>query len=210
MSTSQCATDPGLADPQAELAPTASQGVSKPDVSKPDASKPFNRVVFGFAATITIGLALASWSVGVRIVDSNEAAPVSTRVSKPGPQSGAAAKISSQAPAGPSSHAPAGPSTPEAAMAEAYWYTVAPPPPELYLEVAGLGPRKDSSFVKGLEAKGYRASVVRSAADRSATKSAANPGNTRILIGPFAGRRALEKAERKLQSAGVLAVETTY
>jgi hypothetical protein len=30
------------------------------------------------------------------------------------------------------------------------------------------------------------------------------------LIGPFAGRSALEKAERKLQSTGVLALEVTY
>jgi cell division septation protein DedD len=189
MSTSQCATDPELADTQAELAPTASQ----------DASKPLNRVVFGFAATVTIGLALASWYVGVRIVDANEAAPVSRTVNTTAPAT-VAAGLSAHAPAGRSLQAPAGPSTPEDAMAEAYWYTVAPPPPDLYLQVAGLGPRKDSSFVRTLEAKGYRASI----------HSMANQEESRILIGPFAGRRALEKAERKLQSAGVLAVETTY
>jgi cell division septation protein DedD len=195
MSTTQCATDPGLADSEAELAPTISQG----------ASKPLKRVLVGFAATVTIGLALASWYVGVRIVDANEAVPVSTAVNTQAPTRQATPGLQPGIGAGLSTRTPSGPSTPEDAIAEAYWYTVAPPPPDLYLEVAGLGARKDSSFVKGLEAKGYRARVA-----QSATESAANLEGSRILIGPFAGRRALEKAERKLQSAGVLAVETTY
>jgi cell division septation protein DedD len=91
--------------------------------------------------------------------------------------------------------APVAPSKPEeTALAPA------PPPPDLYLEVAGLGPRQDASFMKGLAAKGYRTRI----------QSATNQEDRRILIGPFAVQSALEKAERKLQSAGVLAVEVTY
>jgi cell division protein FtsN len=70
----------------------------------------------------------------------------------------------------------------------------------LYLEVAGLGPLQGASFVKGLAAEGYRTRM----------RSATNQEDRRILIGPFEGRSALEKAERKLQSTGVLALEVTY
>jgi hypothetical protein len=175
MSTSQCATDPELADPS--LVPEAL-------VRSEGASRPPKGVLIGFAATVTIGLALASWYVGVRIVDANEIAPASAAVTAP------AASPVQQPPA------PSGPSVPEESMAEAFWYTVPPPPPELYLEVAGLGPRKDSSFVRALEAKGYRARIIES--------------KQQILIGPFARRSSLQAAARKLQSAGVLAVETAH
>ena len=184
MSTSQCATDPDLADPQAEPAQKDSQG----------ASGPRKNVLVSFAATVTIGLALASWYVGVRIVDANEAAPASTAVNTP-------AKVFTS----PVARAPQPPVRPPQQI-------VAPvaPLPDLYLEVAGLGPREDASFVKGLAAKGYRARVIRSRADRNRTERATNQEDWRILIGPFVGQRALEKAERKLQSAGVLALEVTY
>lgn len=184
MSTSQCATDPDLADPLAEPAQRDPQGASRPRSS----------VLVGSAATITIGLALASWYVGARIVQANESAPVSTAVEGP-PK--AATPV------------PAGPSTPEAAMAEAFWYTVPPPPPELFLQVASLGSRQDTSFVQWLEAKGYPARITKSRTGASATGSAADQEDSRILIGPFAGPTSLKKAERKLQSAGVLAIETT-
>jgi len=77
---------------------------------------------------------------------------------------------------------------------------VAAPARELYLQVASLGPKPDSSFVKQMEARGYRARV----------QNANNSQDTRILIGPFAERSSLEEAERNLQSAGVLAIETAY
>jgi len=183
MSTSHCAADPGLAEPQPDLVASPSEV----------ASRHLKGLLIGFGATVTIGLALASWYVGVRIVDANETVPVS-----------AAAAPVSQTPAAPSAQTAVGPSPQEQAMAEAYWHKV-PPPPDLYLQVAGLGSYKDSSFVKGLEAKGYRAHVV-----MSANESTANQQGSRILIGPFVGRSSLEAAARKLQSAGVLAIETVY
>jgi hypothetical protein len=185
MSTSHCAADPGLADPQPDLVPSPSEHVSRH----------LKGVLIGFGATVTIGLALASWYVGVRIVDANETVPVSTAAAAPSAQVPAA--TSAQMPAPPSAQMPAGPSPQEQAMAEAYWHQV-PPPPDLYLQVAGLGSRKDLIFVKGLEAKGFRARV------------ATNQEESRILIGPFVGRSSLEAAARKLQSAGVLAIETVY
>jgi hypothetical protein len=175
MSTSQCAADPGLADSQPDLVPSPSAG----------ASRHLKGVLIGFAATVTIGLALASWYVGARIVDANETVPVSTMsASQPVP-------------------------TPQPASLAGLSARPAPPLPDLYLQVAGLGPRKDSSFVKSLEAKGYRARVVVNT-KASTNASAANQEDSRILIGPFVGRSSLEAAARKLQSAGVLAIETAY
>lgn len=181
MSTSECATDPDLAEPQDD--PSA----------EPAPAKPRNNVLFGFAATVTVGLALASWYVGVRIVNANEAVPVSTAVSTPAKVSGTPIAPALQPPGSvtTSKHEETVPPPP-------------PPPPNLYLQVAGLGPRQDASFMKSLVARGYGARMIESAG------SAANQEDRRILIGPFVGRRSLEKAERKLQSTGVLALEVTF
>jgi cell division septation protein DedD len=151
-------------------------------------------MLVGFAATVTIGLALGSWYVGVRIVAANEGAPASRAVNAPAKASASQAAPTLQPPAlaGLSIQAPAGPSVPAP--------TPVTPPPGLYLEVAGLGPLQGASFVKGLAAEGYRTRM----------RSATNQEDRRILIGPFEGRSALEKAERKLQSTGVLALEVTY
>lgn len=188
MSTSQCAVEPGLEDPPAGLVQSSSPLQS----ASAFASRDLKGVLIGFAATVTVGLALASWYVGARIVEANEAVPMSTAVNAP-------AKISPPAPAGPS--------TSEEAMAEAFWYTVPPPPPELFLKVASLGSRQDASFLKMLEAKGYRAHVMRSWTDVNGPDGS-TAEDSRILIGPFVGPSALKKAESKLQSAGVLAIET--
>ena len=179
MSTTQCATDPDLVDPQEAAA-----------------AKPRKNVLFGFAATVTVGLALAIWYVGVRIVDANEAVPLSTAVSTP-------AKVSATpvAPALP-------PTSVTTSKHEETALAPAPPQPNLYLQVAGLGPRQDASFMKSLAAKGYGAHMIESAG--SAANQGANQEDRRILIGPFVGRQSLEKAERKLQSAGVLALEVTF
>ncbi len=180
MSTSQCATDPDLIEPQEAAA-----------------AKPRKNVLVGFAATVTVGLALAIWYVGVRIVDAHEAVPVSTAVSTP-------AQVSST-PATPALPPPASVTT---SKHEETAPAPPPPPPNLYLQVAGLGPRQDASFMKSLAAKGYGARMIENAG--SAANQGANQDERRILIGPFVGQRSLEKAERKLQSAGVLALEVTF
>jgi cell division septation protein DedD len=149
------------------------------------ASKPLRSLLLGFAATVTIGLALASWYVGVRIVDADEVAPASAT-----------------APVPANSPPVAIPSTPPTAnndaLAEAYWSTV--PSADVYLQVAGIGPKQDAGFVKSLATKGFRAQLQ--GGDRA--------DNARILIGPFATHAEMEQAQRKLQSAGVLAVESAH
>lgn len=145
------------------------------------ASKPLRGLLFGFAATVTIGLALASWYVGLRIVADGQAGRSS---------------IASRVPAAPTSVPvpAAAPADTEESMAEAFWYTL--PPSDLFLKVAGLGPRQDSNFVRSLLATGFRARL-----------QAGQKDNAWILIGPFSTRAEMEEAQRKLRSVGILAVE---
>jgi cell division septation protein DedD len=181
MVTSDCATDTGLADSQIEA--------QRP----PDgASKPLKGLFLGFAATVTLGLALAIWYVGVRIVAANEAVPSSTPIAS-STTSGTPGNSPVPSPAQSNVQKTASAPTP-AAVPPA---VAAPPPPDFYLQVEALGPKQDVRFVKSLQAKGLRAKIL----------TGEKLDDARILIGPFSARAAMEKAQRKLQSAGVLAVE---
>jgi cell division septation protein DedD len=190
MTTSECATDiappeTGAAAFDTEAGDAVGVGVHhSAGLSSERASKPLKGFFFGFAATITIGLALASWYVGVRIVAADEIAPPANPVS-------ANRKVTPVAP--PEAQAP--PAAAEDSMAEAFWYTV--PPANLYLQVAGLGPEEDADFVDSLKAKGFPAQV-----------QAQGQSGRRILIGPFSTRSEMEQGQRRLQTEGVLAVET--
>jgi hypothetical protein len=136
---------------------------------------------------MTVGLALGSWYVGVRIVAADEVRPSSTVASG----SLSAAPLT-EVPLPPVAVPP---TRTEDSMAEAFWYTV--PPEVLYLEVAGLGPKQDADFVRSLQTKGFRA------------QAQGRDDNARIVIGPFSTHAEIDLARRKLQSAGVLAVETS-
>jgi cell division protein FtsN len=165
MTTTDCATE----IPAQALPPQALQGESSQDAErspKPsppsfssEASKPLRSLLWGFGATVTIGLTLATWYVGVRIVAADEVAP------------------------------------PPAQAVQA-----AAPLQNLYLQVAGLGAQQDAGFVRSLQAKGFEAQVQ--GGDRA--------DNASVLIGPFATPIDLEQAQRKLQSLGVLAIETAH
>jgi cell division protein FtsN len=155
------------------------------------ASKQLRSLLLGFAITVTVGLALASWYVGVRIVDADEVTPGSATTAVP--VTVPATVPASQAPVATAAPPPAGSSN---SLAETYWSTV--PSADLYLQVAGIGAKQDAGFVKSLTAKGFRAQLQ--GGDRA--------DNGRILIGPFPTHSEMEQAQRKLQSAGVLAVES--
>jgi hypothetical protein len=64
MSTSQCVPDGGLGD----LQPSVPLGVKKSWLLK--------GMLIGFAACMIVGLALATWYVGARIVEAKEPAKV--------------------------------------------------------------------------------------------------------------------------------------
>jgi cell division septation protein DedD len=144
------------------------------------ASKPLRGLFFGFTVTVTIGLALASWYLGVRIVAADEVAPPSATQQAPPPV------------------APIG-ASPIASVTIASTPVAVAPPVNLYLQVAGLGPRQDADFVSALQAKGFQGEV-----------QTGDDGSPRILIGPYSTHTEMEQAQRKLQSRGVLTVETAY
>lgn len=158
MPTTDCAT---------EMAPPDLRPVEAPPRASDAASKSLRGLFFGFTATVTIGLALASWYVGVRIVAADEVARPSTLTPAPPPPAASAAA----------------------------------PPTSLYLQVAGLGPKQDAAFVNSLQAKGFQAQIQAQQAEAD---------NLRILIGPYATHTEMEQAQRNLESAGVLAVETAH
>lgn len=185
MSTTDCATEASL-----PTSPTEDFQIDVAEGAYEGTSKLLRGLFFGFAGTVTIGLALASWYLCVRIVAAGQAAPPSA----------ATAGSANSTPASPLSASSAvSPQTvTEDSMAEAFWYTV-PPPVNLYLQVAGLGPKQDADFVRSLQSRGFRAQIQNRDAD-----------NARILIGPFSTHTELEQGQGKLQSEGVLAVETAH
>jgi hypothetical protein len=170
MPSTDCATE----DFQIETAMRPSGGTSKP----------LKGLFFGFAATVTVGLALASWYVGVRIVAADEIAP---RTPANTPVSVATAPQAAVVPQAAAVNS----------MAQASWYS--PPPAVIYLQVAGLGPKRDAGFVRTLLSRGFHAQV-----------ETRKDNNSRVLIGPFSTQAEMELAQRKLHGAGVLAVETAH
>lgn len=186
MPTTDCATHAALPDAQdfdcqVEVSESTSQG----------RSSSLRGLFFGFAVTVTVGLALASWYVGVRIVSADE-----TPAASPARSSEVPATVATPQPTPQPAPQPV-PQATEDPMAEAYWYTV--PLPQLYLQVAGLGERQDDAFVRSLHHRGFRAEV-RSPEGES----------RRILIGPFSTHSEMERAQSKLQNLGVLAIETEH
>lgn len=173
MSTTDCAADKALNNLQEEH-------LQAEDPERPSerAPKPLKGLFFGFAATVTVGLALASWYVGVRIVTAGEISQSNTG------QPGTTVAVQ-----------PVDPSPPAAEPTAVATVQL----PALYLQAAGLGPKKDAVFVRSLEAKGFRAQV-----------QVLEDNDSRILVGPFDTRADMEQAQRKLEAGGVLAIETTY
>jgi SPOR domain len=155
MPTTDCIADITLPDSPAEDSP-----IEAAPRASDKTSKPLKGLLFGFAATVTVGLALGSWYVGLRIVASNA--------------------VISKVPI---------PSAPPAAV----------PPAKVYLQIAGLGAKRDAGLVSSLEAQGLRAQVQEG-----------NSGDACILVGPFSSQAELEQGRQKLQSAGVMTVETAH
>ena len=125
MPTTDCAAHaaspdaPGF-DCQIEVSSRASRGTSRP----------LRGLFFGFAATVTIGLALASWYVGVRIVSAGEVSAAGSAR----PTAVVETVVESQ----PARDVP---------------------PRQFYLQTAGLGEKQDAAFVRSLKDRGFHAEV---------------------------------------------------
>jgi len=192
MTTTGCAPDISLAGSSAAGATTlfddasVFEDASVTDVSSPPASRPGKHVLLSFAGTVGIGLTLGSWYLGARIVASDTTAqPIADQVH--------AGNRASSAPSASTSVQQAG--APAGSEMERYSNSVAVSP--LYLQAAGIGPKQDASFARSLRAKGFHAQV-----------QAIDAGSTRIVIGPFSSRAEMDQVRHKLQSAGVLAIES--
>lgn len=143
-----------------------------------------SRVFIGFVGSVALGLALAGWYVGGRIL---------TAAQKPAPAM-SKSKVAAPVPATPVA-------TPMIIEPAQLLEPPAPPPiPELFLEVPGLNPIQDALLVSKLQNNGLPAQV----------KVDADLGTRRILIGPFSSRPTIEKAEQDLQAEGIVALERAY
>ena len=172
-------------------------------LSEPDPSaKLKTRVYMGFAGTMALGLSLAGWYVGGRILAAEQSSPVTVAIpSVISPSQASAPQVMTQEAATPESGSTViQPVQASDLHPEVVEHTVAAPAPQVFLEVAGLGEKQDASYVKKLRAKGFSARV-----DAGSSEDV-----RRILIGPFADRQAVDKAQRKLQAQGILALERAY
>jgi len=142
-------------------------------------------VYVGFASLVTIGLALAGWYVGERILVAQ--APHT------GPEPLApAAAYPTPAPASPSTGASSSPLT-----AQALQPALLPLMAEYYLQVTALGTPQDLKFLQQLQSRGLKAHLETTPTDQTGL----------ILIGPYDGEPALRRARARLAASGILANE---
>lgn len=179
MSSMECTTESGLA---------FDEGQPEGPAADP-AARLRTRIFFGFGSAMALGLALAGWYVGGRILAAEQTSPASSST----------VIMQAAAPSSTDSRV-----VPPAAQARTQAETAAPPAiaptPQFFLEVAGLGAKQDALFVKKLHNKGLTALI----------DSGSEKDPRRILIGPFADHQGVEKAQRKLEAFGVLALERAY
>jgi cell division septation protein DedD len=160
-----------------------------PETSADPAKMQAKRVFIGFAATITIGLAVAGWYVGGRIFAAEKvhaAAIVQPVSSAPAPTPVVAKPVES-APIPSTAGTPA-------------WNTVDPQFGDLYLQLATMGPNSTNDYLKTLDAKGIHPRIA--------------PGPSenlhRLLLGPYADKAALEKEQQELEAAGIQFIARRY
>lgn len=166
--------------------------------------KQSRHVFFGFAATITIGLALAGWYVGGRIFTGEKvhaaviAKPVSPATPIAIPAVVTAKPVESEAIEEPvvtpaEQPKPAGPEP-------VTWNMVDPQSGELYLQLAAMGPNSTNDYLKTLDAKGIHPRI------------APGPSQSlhRLLIGPYPDMAALEREQKELESTGIQSIAHRY
>ena len=171
------------------------------------AQKQAKRVFIGFAATISIGLALAGWYMGGRIfaaqktrtVTIAKAVPVAAPVANPAPSPVVVAEPVAAEPIVEPVTVPAEKANPSNTETPA-WNTVDPQSGELYLQLAAMGPNSTNDYLKTLDAKGIHPRI------------APGPSESlhRILIGPYPDKAALEKEQSELEAAGVQFMARRY
>ncbi len=141
-------------------------------------------VYVGFATLVTVGLALAGWYVGQRILVAQAPNP--------------ATEPFAAAPVAPMPAAVLRPIvtpqiTPPAVTAQPLL-----PLTEYYLQVTALGTAQDLKFLKQLQGRGFKAHLETTPTDQTGL----------ILIGPYADQPAVRRVGARLADSGILASET--
>ncbi|HTS46578.1 MAG TPA: SPOR domain-containing protein [Bryobacteraceae bacterium] len=150
----------------------------------PVAERKTRGVYVGFATLVTVGLALAGWYVGERILVA-QAPHVPT-------EAFASASIDPvPAAALPSIAAPQ-----IRPLAEDSQPLL--PLTEYYLQTMALGTAQDLKFLKQLQSRGFKAHLETTPADQTGL----------ILIGPYVDQPAVRRARATLADSGILATET--
>jgi len=172
--------------------------------AQPQSRRKGRRIFVSFAGLITIGLALAGWYVGERILaaqshsDGNPQSVASQAITAPAPVIQPAVSTSSS-PAQDEALVPDDIASDEQHDAPAQAGEVLLPlAAEYYLQVAALGTAQDFEYLKQLQRKGFTAYLDTGAKD----------GAGFIWIGPYADQTKLQRAQSRLVSAGILAIET--
>ena len=168
--------------PQVE--PTPAKTDSPADIRK--------KIHQGFAATVAIGLAIASIYVGGRIVSAKttrRAAPVVIHVSSLSQPVAPAKAVSMPSPA----------LKPKDAAAP-HWNIIEPRPGETYIQLAAIPLKTIDPFLNQIEEKGFRPVIARGPTDSL----------YRILIGPYARQDALKDAQTAVEAAGIQHIVRVY
>ena len=141
-------------------------------------------VYVSFATLVTVGLALAGWYVGERILVAQAPhVPTEPFASAPADPMPAAALRPISTP----------PITPSAETAQPLL-----PLTEYYLQATALGTAQDSKFLKQLQGRGFKAHLETTPTDQTGL----------ILIGPYPDQPAVRRARARLADSGILASET--
>jgi cell division septation protein DedD len=141
-------------------------------------------VYVGFATLVTIGLALAGWYVGQRILVAQAPYnPTKSFASAPVDPMPAAALPAITAP----------PTAPSVDTAQPLL-----PLTEYYLQTTALGTAQDLKFLKQLQGRGFKAHLETTPTDQTGL----------ILIGPYTDQPAVRRALARLADSGILASET--
>ena len=161
-------------------------------------------MLLSFAGMMTIGLLLAGWYVGERILaaQNHSGAEPQTVANQPITAPALvkqAAAFTSSSPAPAEALVPDDSATDEQPNATTDGAEVVLPlAAEYYLQIAALGSAQDSEYLKQLQSKGFAAHQEAGSSD--------GPGF--IWIGPYMDKAAQQRAKSRLASAGILAIET--
>jgi cell division protein FtsN len=197
---------------------TINDGLQPSPDAIPDPARKAKQVFLGIAATIIIGLGMAGWYLGGRILATHRvqaASIVKPAPSKPAPSTpGVAPSVAKPAPVPVIAEPVATQVTVEPvaipprvekaeishSSADAEWNTVDPQSGELYLQLAAMGPNSTKEYLKTLDAKGIR------------TRIAPGPSEHlyRIVIGPYAEKSELEKEQTELEKEGIQFMARRY